>query len=319
VRSGAAEGTTGFFHEAALYGSDEELLDVAGPFLQGGLDAGEPTVCAFADHNARLVRDAFGPDCGLLFLPGADHYAQPATAIRGYQELFGRLAGEGAEQIRVVGDVPQPGTGGTWRDWARYEVVVNTAYEPLPIWGLCPYDTRTTPDMVLDDVLASHPRLSTADGRHLHNERFDPQRVLERLPEVGPDPLQTRTPDVVLLDPAPVDARRATLAVATEVGLTKSDLDTLLLVVTELVTNAIRHGDAPVVLELWTEPGRVVVAVTDRGSGPADPCAGLVRTEQPEGGLGLWLAHQVCADVALHRHDHGFTARAAVGRSPQRV
>jgi hypothetical protein len=34
----------GLLHEAAVYEGDEQFLAVAVAFLQGGLDAGEPTV-----------------------------------------------------------------------------------------------------------------------------------------------------------------------------------------------------------------------------------------------------------------------------------
>ena len=82
MRSGPPAGTSGYFHETALYDSDQELLDIVVPFLQGGLDAGEPTVVTFGEHNAQLVLDAMGPACGVQLLPGADQYARPASTIR---------------------------------------------------------------------------------------------------------------------------------------------------------------------------------------------------------------------------------------------
>jgi len=47
MRTGAAAGHTGYYHEAVCYGSDDDLLAVTLPFLLGGVAAGEPTVVSF--------------------------------------------------------------------------------------------------------------------------------------------------------------------------------------------------------------------------------------------------------------------------------
>lgn len=315
MRSGAAAGTSGYFHETALYGSDDELLAIVGPFLQDGLDAGEPTVVTFAEHNARLIRDTFGPDGGLRFLPGADQYARPATAIATYQELFGGLVAEGADQIRVVGDVPHPGTGADWSIWARYEAVVNTAYDGFPIWGLCPYDTRSAPDEVIADVLASHPNVATADGGHRHNPHFVGVDALTELrPAPQPDPLQATAPMRSMVGPTAAEARAAVAQAAAVAGLGEGDREDLALVASELVSNAHVHGTAPVLVEVWAAAGRVVLAVTDGGPGPGDPYAGLLRPEGGPGGFGLWLSSQLATDLVLEVTPHGFTARVGMGR-----
>jgi len=56
----------------------------------------------------------------------------------------------------------------------------------------------------------------------------------------------------------------------------------------------------------------LVVAVTDAGFGPLNPFVGLIPADDvPEatGGLGLWLAHQMCSYVSLTRGPDGFTVR----------
>jgi len=58
MRTGAAAGHEGYFHEAVYYSSDEELLAVLVPFLTGGPAAGEPTVVSLGERNAALVRGA---------------------------------------------------------------------------------------------------------------------------------------------------------------------------------------------------------------------------------------------------------------------
>jgi anti-sigma regulatory factor (Ser/Thr protein kinase) len=245
----------------------------------------------------------------IRFLPGADQYARPARAIREYQHLFTELVRDGAEQIRVVGDVPHPGTGGRWDEWVRYEAAVNRAYDSFPVWGMCPYDTRTAPADVLDDVWATHPHVATVDG-HLANPRYrDPAGVVRGRP---PAPLATGVPAGALASPTAADARRAARAAGQTAALDPVRLSDLVLIASELVTNAHVHGRSPVTMELWTTPGRVLLAVTDAGPGPDDPLAGLQDPGLTPDGRGLWLTHQLADEVAHHVTPYGFTISAAV-------
>ncbi|EOD63016.1 ATP-binding protein, partial [Amycolatopsis vancoresmycina] len=84
----------------------------------------------------------------------------------------------------------------------------------------------------------------------------------------------------------------------------------------EIVDNALRHGRPPVRMRIWADAGHVVVTVHDTGDGPDDPFAGLLPADRTVGGRGLWIAHQVCAQVTLHHDDTGFTVRLAAGRLP---
>jgi anti-sigma regulatory factor (Ser/Thr protein kinase) len=313
VRSGAAAGHGGYFHETAFYGSDDDFLAVVVPFLEGGREAGEPTVTTLSDRNTALVRAALDDHDGIDFLPGAQRYDRPAATIRTYQELFNRHVAGGASQIRVVGDVPHPGNGMPWDGWARYEAVINHAFADFPLWGLCPYDTRTTPDHVLDEVARTHPHEALADGTHRVNDRFeDPSGFLARRRPPPPDPVQHTEPVVELVDPSARDTRLAVGALDTD--LHPDEVDDLVTAVSEVVTNAVRYGVPPVRVRAWTAPGRAVVTVQDEGPGVDDPFAGLVppRRAAGEGGLGLWIAHQI-SHVSLARTDAGFTVRLVAG------
>ncbi len=52
MRTGAASGYVGNFHEAGFYGSDEEFLALIVPFVTDGLAAGEPLIA----RNRRCPR-----------------------------------------------------------------------------------------------------------------------------------------------------------------------------------------------------------------------------------------------------------------------
>lgn len=314
MRTGAAAQHLGYFHETAFYGSDDEFLSLAAPFLDEGREAGEPTLVNCADHNTSLLRDALGDD-GIEFLPVEHEYARPATSIQAYRKLFAELTAAGADQIRIVGDVPHPGVGADWHGWCRYEAAVNHAFREFPLWGLCPYDTRTTPEPVLADVARTHPHLATADGGHHHNHDFvDPASFLKERPSPPADPLELTAPLVELIDPWPHDARKAIDAIESELATTV--VDDLVTAVSEVVTNARTYGIAPVRLRAWATTDRVVVTVRDEGFGITDPFAGLLPAHRDlgRGGLGLWIVHQLCSAVSFVRSSDGFTVRLTAGR-----
>lgn len=315
MRTGAAAGHRGFVHEALIYASDEEFLSVVVPFLEGGLAAGEPTVVATGEQTAELVRAAMPDTPELSFAPGRDRYTRPATVIESYRQMLATHVASGAQQIRVLGEVPLPSAGALWDWWARYEATINHAWDNFPIWGLCPYDTRTTPEHVLNDVARTHPYLATADGRHTSNDRYtDPVEFLTEPRPSSPDPLESSPPLSELVNPTPAAARRAVLDASRGTRLSPTDVEDLVLAVNETVTNAINHGLPPVQLRLWSVPDRVVVTVTDQGSGPTDPFAGLVPgAKAPAGGLGLWMTHQLCNLVTVDQDEQSCTVRLVAG------
>ena len=314
MRTGAAATHRGYFHEAVCYASDDELVAVVVPFLRGGVEAGEPTVVALGEEHADLVRRALPEPSAVTFLSGGPMYERPAAAIRSYREMLAAYVSAGAHQIRIIGELPLVALGNTWGAWARYESAINHAYDDFPLWSMCAYDTRRTPRAVLDEVARTHPRHALPGDRHVDSDRYEEPAVFLREVRVPvPDPLQSGPPVVELADPSPVAARRALLAVDPGV-LTPGELSDLILAVSEVVTNAVRHGVAPARLRLWIGADRVVVEINDGGLGPDNPYVGLLPAgDGLTGGLGLWLAHQLCDHVTLTRGEDGFSVRLTAG------
>jgi anti-sigma regulatory factor (Ser/Thr protein kinase) len=311
VRSDGAPVHGGLRHEAAFYGSEDEFLAVVVPFLVGGVESGEPTVATFRGGKAELIRAAIGDTAHISWLDADTHYIRPASAIRAYRDLLVEQVAGGAKQIRVVGEIPPPGTGLSWDWWIRYEAALNHVCHDFPLWVTCTYDTRTTPAKVLDDVARIHPHLVSADSRHVANTRFeDPPSYLTGSPVFGTDPLETGPPVIDMAEPTPAEARHAIQAAHRTGRLDHVDITDLIYAVNEAVTNAICYGVPPVRLRVWSGPDRMVATVNDRGHGPTDPCAGLLPpTNSPKGGAGLWLIHQMCSNVTLSTDDDGFTIR----------
>ena len=82
--------------------------------------------------------------------------------------------------------------------------------------------------------------------------------------------------------------------------LDRVDVDDLVLVVNEAVTNGSAMGRGPVYARLWAGPDRIVVTVSDQGKGPTNPFVGLVPTSDTDSaGMGLWVTHQLCNHVTF--------------------
>ena len=314
MRTGAPAGHTGYFHEALCYSSDEELLSVLVPFLTGGAEAGEPTLVALGERNSALVRSALPRRLGVEYTTGGDVYARPAGAIRGYRKLLARHVEDGARQIRIIGELPPAAFGRTWDWWARYESAINHAYDDFPLWSMCAYDRRTTPEPMMHDVERTHPRTARADGSHPSNTAYtDPHAYLAESRPMAPDPVQAGPPYAEVINPPPMLARQAVREAARRV-LTTAEEEDLVVAVSEAVTNALLHGRPPVEMRIWRGTDRLVVAVRDGGAGPKDPFSGLLpAADTSAGGRGLWITHQSVNHATSERHADGYTLRLTAG------
>jgi len=313
MRTGAARGQVGHFHEAGFYSSDAELRALIVPFAEEGIAAGEPVIIGYDGRKNALIRSWLTDPSAVTFPADSGVYATPARAIAAYRRLFELHVAQGAGQIRITGELPNLGSGGIFDGWDRYESAVNTVWQDFPVWGLCLYDTATAAPAVRDVVERTHPRIVSPSGVRRANDRFQEVADFEALPPV-PDPLEQTTPVIELVDRSAAEARRA-LALIGRGQVTGTILDDLLLGVSEAVSNALIHGRPPATVRIWAAPDRIVVSVHDHGRGPADPLAGLVPAASNAAtlGLGLWLIHQLDIDVALKHAEDGFTVRLRGG------
>lgn len=99
--------------------------------------------------------------------------------------------------------------------------------------------------------------------------------------------------------------RRFTVAHARHRGVDEDVIGDLVIAVNEIATNAVRHGSPPAGLRIWTECDRVVAEIHDAGTWT--PAAEPGTNPPPvgaEGGMGLWVARQICSAVRI---DTGMT------------
>jgi hypothetical protein len=135
---------------------------------------------------------------------------------------------------------------------------------------------------VLDDVARAHPFVLTPGGRHGNAGYVDPPAFLAGPRPVAPLPIQHTAPLVVLTDPQPATARRAVLDLG-KTDLPAAEIDDLVLAVSEIVDNALRHRRPD------RRPRPVDRAPDLQPGGPVPRRNGLHRTAHggrpPAGGL----------------------------------
>jgi anti-sigma regulatory factor (Ser/Thr protein kinase) len=111
--------------------------------------------------------------------------------------------------------------------------------------------------------------------------------------------------------------RALVLQHARAAGLTESRANDLVLAVSEVAANTLRHTKAPGTLAMWHDADEVVCEVRDEGT-ITDPFAGHHKPAPgASGGHGLWLVRQVCDLVELTSDANGTTVRMHMAlRSP---
>lgn len=96
---------------------------------------------------------------------------------------------------------------------------------------------------------------------------------------------------------------------ALEARLSESRAIDLVLAVSEVAANTIRHAGSPGTLDIWLDGDEIVCEVHDEGV-ITDPLAGQRRPDDDAmGGHGLWLVNQVCDKVELDSGPAGTTVR----------
>lgn len=108
----------------------------------------------------------------------------------------------------------------------------------------------------------------------------------------------------------PGQARQAVRECAVRLGL-EDESDDLVLVVSEMVTNAVRHGQPPVALDLRADGRSVTVCVCDGSPQPPRP---RHADEDAEGGRGMALLEILAAEHGVHRSPPGKTVWARLRR-----
>ncbi len=134
----------------------------------------------------------------------------------------------------------------------------------------------------------------------------------ERTPDTAPEPVRV---DLASDDSAPGQARRVTRQALLGWHL-PGLVDSVVLAVSELVTNATRHGRPPLWLELRRRPEQIQLAVHD--ADPTEPpIAAGDAARDAESGRGLSIVDALADDLAVEQVTDDGKIIHAVFTTPQ--
>ncbi|MFI0479288.1 anti-sigma factor RsbA family regulatory protein [Actinomadura sp. 9N215] len=306
-----------FTHRVLPYDGMEQFLDGAVPFLLDGVDAGDRVLAVCGTARETLLRDVLGPAAAdVEFTDASTWYAHPSRTLADCLSDADDTAWRG-RRLRVLGDpVWASRSPLEVAEWQRVEAVVNVAFRGTGASVLCPY-AATLPPGVVAAARKTHPE-TVRGARALANPGFvDPwaycaQSDREPLPKPPPDAdtFKIDRPDLYWL-------RAYVSEYARQTPLPEEDVQRLLVAVTEVVTNALRHGEPPIVLRMWTDAHAAdpafVCEVGDEGRWPPGTGYGLIpprRGDTGSGGrFGLWAVRLLCSIVQIRTGDHGSVVR----------
>nr|WP_088245296.1 sensor histidine kinase [Streptomyces sp. LUP47B] len=302
-------GTAGpFAHPALFYRDEREYLAGVVPFVRKALAAGEPVAVAVPTENLRLLKAEIGPGEPVRFLDMREAGRNPGRIIPGVLRAFADAQPPGT-RVRIVGEPIWAGRSATeYPACVQHEALINAAFQGREVTILCPYDTRRLAPQAVADAYATHPVvLDAGSGREEQSGRYDFEAVHARynapLPPAPDVPAHAFVADVL------GEIRHFATDAAARFGLARPRLDDLALAVAELTTNSVVHGGGSGLLRMWTEDGRVVCEVRDRGH-LTDLLAGRRPPSRDQhGGRGLLMVNLVADLVRVHTGPGGSTVR----------
>lgn len=105
------------------------------------------------------------------------------------------------------------------------------------------------------------------------------------------------------------ELRARVTATATAAGLDPARVSDLAVAASELASNSVLHGGGRGLATIWGDGGAVYVEVADAGT-ITDPAVGERRPDpREEHGRGLYIANQLCDEVAIDSGRSGTRVR----------
>ncbi|WP_067817299.1 sensor histidine kinase [Actinomadura kijaniata] len=295
-----------FTHRVLSYRGMDEFLGAAVPFLSGGVAEGDHVVAVAKLANRTLLQEALGDAAEKVeFVDAVEWYDHPARRLADCLTDAERAQREG-RRLRVLGDP------GEWArrdpaevvEWQRIEALSNVALRGTGAFVLCPY-ARSLPSGVVAAGRRTHPETVAGAANPSYVDPWEFSRRCDSgpLPEPPEDAevMPIETPDLYWL-------RMYVGYHAKAWGMPEDDVQRLLVAVTEVMTNAVRHGKPPYELRMWVDGGDVVTEVTDGGRWADGASFGLLPP-RPAGRFGLWAVRLLCSALQIRTGDDGSTVR----------
>jgi anti-sigma regulatory factor (Ser/Thr protein kinase) len=287
----------GFRHEAVLYRGDSDFVEQIAPFVIDGIAAGQPTLLMVSGAKISALRERIGTaGDGLVEYRDMQIVgANPARIIPAWDEF---AESDGTVRMRGVGEPIWPGRNAAQLEECHWhEALINRAFAHVEgFWLICPYDVDGLDPDVVRQARTTHPLMSDGDIAMAHASS-DPGDVMRGpttpLASALPQPVAVLTEMAFDADSL-ADIRGLVAAFGARAGLSPRRVDDLVLAVSEVATNSVRHGGGSGSARIWVDGADFVCEISDRGV-ISDPLVDRRRPgEDPSTPRGLWTANQLC-------------------------
>jgi anti-sigma regulatory factor (Ser/Thr protein kinase) len=298
----------GYRHEAFLYSGRPEFLSGTTSFIRRAVSAGDPVLVVVGREKIDLLREQLGAEAGQVsFADMAQVGDNPGRIIAVWRQFVADHAG--ASQLCGIGEPVSPQRSPIeLAECQLHESLLNVAFDAAtPLWLLCPYDLEALTAEVISEAQRTHPFVAQGEQRQVCDV-FQPIDLADPFDRPAPP----RPADAACLAFGHGDLSRVRAFVASRAeaaGLDQDAVSAIVMSVSEVAGNSIRHGGGHGELRVWTEDGSLVCEVSDQGHITA-PLVGRLRPVlDGHGGAGLWVANQLCDLVQIYSSARGTTVR----------
>ncbi|MFN8023029.1 MAG: MEDS domain-containing protein [Acidimicrobiales bacterium] len=283
-------GVQGLQHLAWFYDDVEALADSLAELVDGERARGAEVLVSLPVRLSGPLFRRIDPSRVTSLEVGA-RYARPIDAMAALWRFTSDAIDRGVPCVHSIGEIEFTGADSD-RAWHHYEAAVGHVLADVPLVATCLFDVERTPAVVRACAHVTHRQVVGVDPGAPALGELDESWL--RPAEIA---VPVRRPDLELAEVrAPALARHAVRAL---VPFGRRDLaERAVLVVSELVTNALVHASSPAGVRCWVDGTGLTLQVSDDGPGIADPYAGLRPPSLPERGAGLWLSN--LESTALH-------------------
>lgn len=307
-QSGPDRAQQSYRHEAFLWHGAADFTTGLVPFLEDGLEAGEPMMVAVGPEHTIWLKDALGQRADRVeFVDMHELGRNPARIIPAWQQFLDANT-DGVRPVRGIGEPIWPGRrADELLECQLHEALLNVAVDPnIPFWLICPYDAEELTPAVVEEAYRSHLVIvesATYQGSRqyagrAHVESLFSAELAEPSKRPRPAPFSDR------------DVSRLFTFVKLELsvlGLPENEAAALAAVVQRLAESSVHRGSGGGVLRIWHQQDAVICEVAD-DTVVSDPLMGR-RLPRHEDHDALWLANQVCDLVQLRSTESGTAVR----------
>ncbi|OMC16528.1 hypothetical protein A5735_01005 [Mycolicibacter heraklionensis] len=299
-----------FSHTALFYRSPREYLDHLVPYVADAVAAGHPVLIAVPDPNLSALRDALPADTR-----EAVALADMSQVGRNPSHILGGVLGTFAARhqtgpVRIIGEVAWSSrTEMEYPACVQHEALVNEAFADRDITLLCPYDATHLDSEILVDAEITHPRLGRVGHPERTSDGFAPDAAWERYNEPLPSSPSAASYTLHRLTDL-AGARQFSAKYARWFGFADAEIADLQLIVNELASNSLQHGQGSCTLLLWEAGDQLISQVRDAGQ-MTDRLAGRRPiTNGRDQGYGLFVVNATADLVRIHSTASGTTVQA---------